>query len=97
MEEKKKENKRLLRKIGNEFLALITGFFTGYLLFSYIPDMLLTSRVIPNRKDVQQGYVVPSKLEVYLNDSDFNGEVKTIMNYDDKEYLLRDINGKLIV
>ena len=50
---------------------------------------------IPKTDNVQSGFVVPSKLEILLEDNDHNGEDETIMQYDGKKYLLTvDDQGK---
>ena len=50
---------------------------------------------IPRIDDVQQGYAIPSKLEVKVKDLDGNGNNETILNYDGKSYLFRvDENNK---
>ncbi len=43
----------------------------------------------PNTSQVQNGYVVPSKLEIELGDLDRNGRKETLMKYDGKTYLLK--------
>ena len=43
---------------------------------------------IPRTDKVQQGYVVPSKLEIKLEDLDGNEQKETILKYDGKQYLL---------
>ncbi|MBS3169997.1 hypothetical protein J4210_05935 [Candidatus Woesearchaeota archaeon] len=52
---------------------------------------------IPQTKQVQQGYIAPSKLEVECRDLDGNGEPETIMRIDDKPYLLREVDGKPVL
>ena len=43
---------------------------------------------IPKTDNVQQGYVIPSKLEIGLQDLDRNEEKEVFMQYDGKKYLL---------
>jgi hypothetical protein len=50
---------------------------------------------IPTVEKVQQGYVIPSKLEIKLQDLDGNRQKEVIMKYDGKNYLLTlDEQGK---
>ena len=42
----------------------------------------------PAVSEVQQGFVVPSKLEIKLKDLDGNGQKEVIMDYDGKNYFL---------
>lgn len=43
---------------------------------------------IPRKNNVESGYVVPSKLEIYCKDLDNNGTEETYLKYDGKEYAL---------
>ena len=53
------------------------------------------TKKIPNVDIVQQGYVVPSKLEIKLQDLDGNGKPEVLLNYDGREYILTlDSRGK---
>lgn len=56
-----------------------------------------SNRVIPCQKQVQQGYIAPSNLEIQCKDLDGNGEPETIMKIGDKPYLLREVDGKPVV
>ena len=47
-----------------------------------------TANKIPQTDKVQQGYVIPSKLEIELQDLDGNGQKEVLMNYDGNTYLL---------
>jgi hypothetical protein len=53
---------------------------------------------IPRDKNIQKGFVKPSKLEIELHNQDeFNGN-ETVMRYDDQTYLLKlDENGEPIL
>ena len=44
---------------------------------------------IPQTKQVQQGYIAPSKLEVECRDLDGNGEPETIMRIGDRPLLVK--------
>ena len=47
---------------------------------------------------MQEGYIIPSKLEIKLEDIDNNGQEETLMNYDGNSYLLQlDQNGKPVI
>jgi len=48
-----------------------------------------TANTIPETNKVRQGYVVPNKLEVDVEDVDKNGEKETILRYDGRNYLLK--------
>jgi len=43
----------------------------------------------PKTEQVQQGYVIPSNLEIKLRDLDRNGEDEVLMIYNGESYLLR--------
>ena len=61
------------------------------------PNILLRSNYIPRENNVQNGFVIPSKLEIKLEDIDNNGEKEVLMVYDGQNYLLRlDEQGKPI-
>jgi hypothetical protein len=50
---------------------------------------------VPPIHDVQQGYVIPSKLEIDVQDLDGNGDKETILRYGGKPFLLKvDKGGK---
>lgn len=73
-------------------IELIVG-----IIGSFIGDKLHIGYVnkIPQAKQVQQGYVNPSKLEIKLKDLDRNGIDEVIMKYGGKPYLLKlDEQGK---
>nr|MBI4156947.1 hypothetical protein [Candidatus Woesearchaeota archaeon] len=54
-----------------------------------------TQNKIPTTGKVQQGYVVPSRLEIKVQDLDRNGQNEVIMKYDGKNYLFTlDEQGK---
>jgi len=54
-----------------------------------------TENKIPKTDKVQQGYVVPSKLEIQVQDLDGNGQNEVIMKYNGKNYLFTlDERGK---
>ena len=71
--------------------------FTGFALGWCFSEAYIISNKIPKTKQVQQGYIAPSKLEVECRDLDGNGEPETIMRIDDKPYLLREVDGKPVL
>lgn len=65
------------------FICLRLGLFTN------------PSKKIPVSNEVQRGFVIPSKLEIKLQDLDGNGKKEVLMKYDGKNYLLTlDPQGK---
>lgn len=48
-----------------------------------------TQHKIPATEKVEQGYVIPSKLEIKVKDLDGNGKPETLMDYNGKSYLLK--------
>jgi len=52
---------------------------------------------IPQIEQVQQGYVSPSKLEIFCKDLDGNGEPETLMRVGNQNYLLREVDGKPVL
>ena len=63
----------------------ILSFLLGYLGSAYITR----SNYIPKSDEVQQGYAIPNKLEIKVEDLDLNGEKESILKYDGKSYLLQ--------
>ncbi|MBI2128937.1 hypothetical protein HYU07_01730 [Candidatus Woesearchaeota archaeon] len=61
-------------------LGLAVGTFTTL-------DAVKNTR-IPNKDKVEEGYVIPSKLEIITEDLDKNGKDEVIMKYDGRSYLL---------
>ena len=69
--------------------GVIVGFAIGVTIKNY------TANKIPQTDKVQQGYVIPSKLEIALRDSDRNGQKEVLMRYDGENYFLTlDEQGK---
>ena len=48
-----------------------------------------TELTIPTTKNVESGFVIPSKLEIKCQDLDGNGTPETILRYEGKNYLLK--------
>lgn len=61
-------------------------FLAGAILYDYYSRDKKFLIQTPIEK-VQRGYVVPSKLEIELQDLDRNGEPETIVRYNGKNYL----------
>ncbi len=85
-----------MKMISVEYLF---GFITGSVVAFTTPLAIIKAchptKEIPGVNLVQQGYVVPSKLEIELQDLDGNGEKETVLRYDGKQYLLKlDERGK---
>ncbi len=68
------------------FFGWILGFLTGYVLSQAYIDR---TNYIPRVRQVQQGYAIPNKLEIKVEDLDLNGEKESILKYDGKSYLLQ--------
>ena len=57
-----------------------------------------TSNKIPNANRVEQGYVIPSKLEIELQDQNRIGRDEVILKYEEKSYLFMvDKQGKPVI
>jgi hypothetical protein len=64
----------------------LAGIIAGTLIGKAITS---PANYIPKAEQVQQGYVVPSKLGIELQDLDGNGKDEVLMKYDGKSYLLK--------
>lgn len=82
---------------GEILLRVIESFATLGLFATFLLPTYLINRDYSHFPKVQQGYVAPSKLEIDVRDLDGNGELETTMKYNDKQYLLREVNGKPFV
>ncbi len=68
-----------LGNLGTSLLFGVLGFFgSGY--------FLIRSNYIPKVDEVQNGFVVPNKLEIKLDDLDENGQKETYAIYNRKRY-----------
>lgn len=77
-------------------LAPVIGILTGIAITGWMS--YATVNKIPSTNEVQQGGVVPSKLEIKLQDLNRDGQKEVIMKYDGKDYLLTlDQQGRLKV
>jgi len=45
-------------------------------------------------RNMQEGFTAPSKIEVLAKDVDNNGKFETVLEAEDKSYLLRKVNGE---
>ena len=83
--------------MGKETVACITGALAaifGTLLTASLCDKV-KHKTIPSVSEVQQGYVIPSKLEIMLKDLDGNGQKEVLIKYAGKDYLFTlDEKGK---
>lgn len=52
---------------------------------------------IPTDRKIEVGYTNPSRLEIKLEDLNKNGFNETLLNYDEKSYLLREVDGKPVI
>ena len=80
----------------NGFLVyFLLGLVGGIMGSSLIGKETKTGNYIPRLEQVQQGYVVPSKLEIELQDLDGNGQKEVFMKYNGMKYpLTLDEQGK---
>lgn len=68
--------------------GLIVG-AAGATVWGTFSDLIVWKiRRIPNDANVQSGFIPPSKLEITVQDADQNGEKETVVNIDNKSYLL---------
>lgn len=71
---------------------VLTGLVCGVLLTSFGVGLYRSafySSSIPKANEVQQGYVIPSELEIYLQDFDRNGQREVLMKYKGESYLFK--------
>ena len=70
-------------------LALVSlGTIFGFGLSGIIIDNYYAPYKIQQTPNVQEGYAIPSKLGINLQDLDGNGQKEVLMNYDGRSYLL---------
>ena len=68
-----------------------TGFFGG----TITSDLAWPVKSYPSVEDVEKGYVIPSKLEIKVEDLRKDGTKQTIAVYDGKSYLFKlDESGR---
>ena len=84
-----------MTKKSNKFSKKIHLFFQ-YALDNFAEAYIFSNK-IPRTKQVQQGYIVPSEIEIKCKDLDGNGEPETIIKIGDKSYLLIEVDGKPII
>ncbi len=71
------------------------GFSAGVVFTNtaYLTARMFVDKV-PGARHVQEGFAVPSDLEIELQDTDQNGEKETLMVYDQQNYHVKlDDNG----
>jgi hypothetical protein len=57
------------------------------------PVIHYSSNRIPRSSDVEDGYIAPSRISVEVDDMNRNGKLETVVNIDNKPYLLKEENG----
>src|SRR3989344_5318827 len=74
-------------------------FFTGAALtgLAHMTINHYSGRIIPSTAQVQEGSIAPSRLEIKCQDIDKNNVPETILQIDDKRYLLREVDGKPVL
>ncbi len=70
------------------FFDRITPYVIGGTIAAVVMGLLVNSRIIPETKEVQRGYVNPRDIKIELEDSDKNGKKETILRYKEKPYSL---------
>jgi hypothetical protein len=79
-------------------LAFLSVGSAGALPLLFIETFGNRSNYIPQSERVQQGFTIPSKLEIDVLDQDGNGKDETILSYDGHTYLLKlDKEGRPFV
>ncbi len=79
------EESKFLRVIG--VIGIISSLYCS--LYTLQDSFNLFRKHQPNTSQVQEGYVIPNKLEIQVKDLDGNGQDETMMKYDGKSYLLK--------
>ena len=71
--------------------TLKIGIYSTIAIYSLIgiESIFRRGNYIPGANKVQQGYAIPNKIGINLEDIDKNGEDETIFKYGGKSYLLR--------
>jgi len=72
------------------FKTFVCGIGLGCMIGALALDTvgIYSGKFISPRLEVQQGYVAPANIRMRLKDQDFNGEKETILEVDEKPYLL---------
>ena len=81
--------------LGTGFMTISIGFGIG--MGTSIGINSCNSRSYSRTDVVQEGYVVPSKLEIDLIDLDGDGQRETTFKYEGKRYLLLQEEGRIKV
>lgn len=80
---------KLLGGLVHTGICISGGVFLGYIITSE------RRNDIPYTNSVDEGYIVPSKLEIKVTDTNLNGKNEVLMVYNGTRYLLTvDENGK---
>jgi hypothetical protein len=93
MEKNDNDKKNKMYELIRTTLYVGMGLGIGFSIGQMISET--SARHIPDKTNVKQGYVIPSKLEVSLKDIDGDGQKEFRMIYDGKPYLFKlDANKK---
>lgn len=89
--------------MSKENYIAMAGLWVGVLLIAIGQSNNISSyfgakqKTIPQVEQVQQGYIAPSKLEIFCKDLDGDGNPETLMRVGDRDYLLREVDGKPVL
>jgi hypothetical protein len=76
--------------------GLLFGLGIGLVgLWIGVGDYVLSN--IFSERNLQRGYIAPSKIEIKCEDLDKDGKNETIMKIGNKPYLLREIDGSPVL
>lgn len=71
------------------YFTCITGLSVGLGMAA-----MVLSAHLESDNHIQAGFAKTSKLEITLEDRDNNGMKETVLRYDGKPYLLKEVDGK---
>ncbi len=81
-----------------EYIGTFAGIAVAGGVAAVVTHTIMNYKLIPKTDRVEPGYVVPSKLEIELQDLDNNGQNETILKYGGKPYLFMvDEQGKPVL
>ncbi|MDP1696073.1 MAG: hypothetical protein Q8L29_04110 [archaeon] len=75
--------------VNKYFIGAIAG-----IGFTTLISFIFHDKIIPSVKEVQEGYIAPSRLRIDCEDLDKNGKLETFIYIDKTPYLFREVNGK---
>ncbi|VVB84104.1 Uncharacterised protein [uncultured archaeon] len=76
-------------KLGFKYLGISILAISMSKLGDYLINGVNPFKMMPLDREIQSGYVQPSKLEIKLEDLNNDGSNETLMKYDGKLYLLK--------